>query len=121
MSNILDSLDLGDTGFNNLIINADGSADIHIDFDSEWNTTFPKYSIGLKFNYVYEILNVRLAGISFLSDVTYNVIEKYEKSSSEIYEIHSLPILKVEIENLTGDKIILVCADSIEFLSNESA
>ncbi len=114
--NILNSIDLYDTGLHSLDLCESGVLNFIVDFDPEWNKTFPVIAKGITFNHVYEISQFHFNGVSFLGELSCEVLSEDERERFETPENRDRPMLRVIIENIEGEEIVLICSDSIEFL-----
>lgn len=116
ISELIKQIELHDSSLYSLKTSWNGSVELEIDFDEVWNKSLPKNLKGLVFNSVYEISEFKIDRLNIIGSVEVTELNDYNKDfvTSDGVEFEST--VAVEIEFVTGVNLLIICADSVDYL-----
>ncbi len=111
---ILQQITFHDATLQALIVNGDGSVELHIDFDTVWNKQLNSKGIILKS--VYEISNYKIDRLNIIGDVNFIEIDDYDKQFIVNNCSHENDIIMIVIEFVAGGDLTIICSNKAELL-----
>lgn len=116
ISELIKQIELHDSSLYSLKTNWNGSVELEIDFDEVWNKALPENIKGLVFNSVYEISEFKIDRLNIIGSVEVTELNDYKKDFVTSGEVESESTVAVEIEFVTGASLLIICADSVDYL-----